>query len=551
MANKQSTDVLSTIGAMQTLVENFPMGITTVHNIKSYTSTMDFLMDCFKTVGVTDSEIIELILKKITGVNDLSVEETENPEDIDENKFQNNKFIDALEKTLKFTIAQILANIVSCDVWPLVPENAIREGIDIPIDLLDSNKLFNTCPVSPEGLRLYQGIVKGQKISDLVNTTDLNAVMWYCINMTNIKGVTSNSVVWSDRKKPTSGNICTLNNRGMQKINIQIGENYLGRALHTFNMRYLDNIQILSPKSILMNVLYEYAYGRPNINVDMGFNDIYQEAMFKKMITTIVSNNDLGVEDCYYTFSNEEWYRLLEESELRKYNAKKMGEKSNTAVPMDKDSMLKAMEEASSASSIYARTSVINDAIMDAASTRTVENNVLVSEGGVSRNFTFDFAYNSEWLYNILSTIITPIMRAVLTPKVMALVIINYNIAGAINLSEISEAQLGVIIEGVRRKLLGIIAALTKKVSDWIIDILLSFFNEKIMPLITKYLASKLREQLDYYLDLLRQALECVSLFGWPQTRMRGNATTGIDDVRYADIIEDTTVKNNPQKTDC
>ena len=41
-----STDkVLGTIGALNTLVENFPMSILDLHKGKTYTSIFDFLMD--------------------------------------------------------------------------------------------------------------------------------------------------------------------------------------------------------------------------------------------------------------------------------------------------------------------------------------------------------------------------------------------------------------------------------------------------------------------------------------------------------------------------
>ena len=493
---QQTAEVLSTIGAIQTLVENFPMGLFTSHNVKTYSSGMDFMMDALKTIGVSDTEILALVLKRITGVNDLDVSSAST----DELTFKDNAFITKLEAALKAVISVILADIVSCSIWPKIPGDAITKGIDIPIKLLDSNGLLDVCPTSDYGLRLYCDVNKSMTPRDTKDSKDLNALMWYCLNMVNMVDVSEDSVTWVDEKKPSQGNLCTLNNRGYQKINFQISDSFSGKTLHYFNMRYLDNTRIISPKIILMNILNEYANGMPNIGYNFGFTDVYQEAVFKKIITTIVSNDDMGVNDCYYTFSNDEWYRLLEETELRKYDAKKAGDKSNTAVKVDKESIIEALDQASSASTLHDRTEIVNDAIYNAANVRTVETDVLVQEGTTVRTVDFDFEYNPMWLYNILSTIITPIMRAVITPKVMALVVMNYEIAGAVNLDGITEAKLGPIVEGVRRKLLGIIAAITKKVKDWIIDIVLEFFNEKILPLINKYLTMKLIEQLDYYL---------------------------------------------------
>ena len=58
MANNKATDLLATIGAMQTLIENFPMGFQTAFNVKTYTSSLDFLLDALKTIGINDKEII-------------------------------------------------------------------------------------------------------------------------------------------------------------------------------------------------------------------------------------------------------------------------------------------------------------------------------------------------------------------------------------------------------------------------------------------------------------------------------------------------------------
>ena len=60
MAN-QSTDILATIGAIQTLVENFPMGLLSALNVKKYNSSLEFLVDALRTLGVNDKEIISFL----------------------------------------------------------------------------------------------------------------------------------------------------------------------------------------------------------------------------------------------------------------------------------------------------------------------------------------------------------------------------------------------------------------------------------------------------------------------------------------------------------
>ena len=65
MAN-QSTDLLAAIGAIQTLVENFPMGLLSALNVKNYSSSLEFLLDALRTLGINDKEIITFILEELS-----------------------------------------------------------------------------------------------------------------------------------------------------------------------------------------------------------------------------------------------------------------------------------------------------------------------------------------------------------------------------------------------------------------------------------------------------------------------------------------------------
>ena len=64
-----STDkVLGTIGALATLIDNFPMSILDLFKGKKYTSIFDFLMDVLIACGVPVNEAIEWLLKKIFAI---------------------------------------------------------------------------------------------------------------------------------------------------------------------------------------------------------------------------------------------------------------------------------------------------------------------------------------------------------------------------------------------------------------------------------------------------------------------------------------------------
>ena len=67
MANVAS-QVLGKIGAIQTLIENFPMSILDAFGGKTYSGIADFVIDALKEVGVDDRTIIQKLIELVFGV---------------------------------------------------------------------------------------------------------------------------------------------------------------------------------------------------------------------------------------------------------------------------------------------------------------------------------------------------------------------------------------------------------------------------------------------------------------------------------------------------
>ena len=70
MADK-AAQVLGQIGSIQTLIENFPMGILDAYGGKTYSSMADFVIDVLKEIGVDDRTIIQKLIElvKVRSVN--------------------------------------------------------------------------------------------------------------------------------------------------------------------------------------------------------------------------------------------------------------------------------------------------------------------------------------------------------------------------------------------------------------------------------------------------------------------------------------------------
>ena len=67
-----TTEVIGTIGAIQTLIENFPMSIFELFGNKVYTSVIDFVMDVLKQLGVSDTILVDKLIELFFDVPNAS-----------------------------------------------------------------------------------------------------------------------------------------------------------------------------------------------------------------------------------------------------------------------------------------------------------------------------------------------------------------------------------------------------------------------------------------------------------------------------------------------
>jgi hypothetical protein len=142
-----------------------------------------------------------------------------------------------------------------------------------------------------------------------------------------------------------------------------------------------------------------------------------------------------------------------------------------------------------------------------------------------------NLALESNFLYNLLFAIVRPFVRALLSPQIMLLFCINLDVMGLINMKDLGKRDMDAVSDFIFRKLAGIIKKLILQIKDAIVIYLLEIVRKKIKELIDEVVILILLEQLNDYIRLLTQIMECIRMFGI------GKTVNGIDDVNYADII--------------
>ena len=116
--------VLGAIGALHTLIDNFPMSILDLlKGGKTYTSSFEFIMDVLYACGVPNDEIIGFLLEEIYSITpDIENGIEGLKEDIasmDFSKVQQSPFLQHLEEGIKIILNGLFAFCVMAIICPV------------------------------------------------------------------------------------------------------------------------------------------------------------------------------------------------------------------------------------------------------------------------------------------------------------------------------------------------------------------------------------------------------------------------------------------------
>ena len=297
-------------------------------------------------------------------------------------------------------------------------------------------------------------------------------------------------------------------------------------TIYKFNTDYLKSIKIFNWKTIIMNLLYELngISPIPDVQFNLSLSDEIIDARLSTLILNTITADDKEVDDSYYSFSNEDYSEALKRMEIRKYGAKAYDTASSAAIQNPSGTALDTMNSVSTASSLHEIKSTITRGLYYVAGTSG-------STGITKTTLSADLAFESNFVYNLLFAIVKPFIRALLSPQIMLLFCINLDVMGLINLKDLSRGDMDAVSDFIFRKLSGIIKKLILQIKDAIVLYLLEIVKKEIKKLNDEIIILILLEQLNDYIRLLNQIMECIRKFGI------GKTVSGIDDVNYADII--------------
>ena len=309
------------------------------------------------------------------------------------------------------------------------------------------------------------------------------------------------------------------------------GLNY-NKTIFEFNKDYLENIRIFVPRIILSNLIETLIHGKISI-LDTLLKSEQDNVIDKKLdmiINGVLEETDTTVSDCFFSFSNEDYIEMIQQTELEKYSATYTGGDGSPATKYSKDALLDALDSINSTATMNETITEITKTVYDIASIPSEDSSVKASDGSVAMA-------NSNWLNRIVSAIMKPIVKSLLTPQVMLLFVINLEAAGMLNI----DGNFDKIFELIFKKILSLFVGLARYIRDKIIEFLLKLFKERMQPMLVQWSAILVSENINDWIRLLLEAIQCI-----PRFNIKTDLTE-IDNVQYADIVKTQDIPESSQ----
>lgn len=297
-------------------------------------------------------------------------------------------------------------------------------------------------------------------------------------------------------------------------------------SMYKYNWDYLNNIQILKPKLLLVG-LCEHLLGFSLSTIsstNINFTKKLIESKLSSAIKSVIEANDMEVEDCYMEFSNDEVNAMLEEMLLSRYNATTYGGETATVRVHDTKKYIAMLDQVNANTSVEGNMTTITKLVTEVTTDPGTEGSI---------DYGLKISTDGNILKKLLWAIVMPLLMSIFTPQVMLLLYMNFELMGITKIDTFNGQDFTKIINLIMNKIFGLLKSIILFIKDKIVELLLILLYEKILPILMRYQAILLLERITFWLAILKDAISCVPLFSFKRNKVIG----AIDSVDYADII--------------
>ena len=311
----------------------------------------------------------------------------------------------------------------------------------------------------------------------------------------------------------------TADNRNTISAHLQ--ECYPGFTVYEFNYDLIMGMKMFDAK-VLATSLVSSLFNL-NIGASMSYSSRERDEAaeeIRQIITEVLDNDEeTELTDCFYTFSNEKYSELLHKTELQYLSRKPLNNPDNSVIYIDTEKLMSILDEYDEAGTLQEQSEVISRFFRQASVELQDEN---MTDTDISKA-KFSFATD------LIGSLASILIQAVLTPKVMLVYQVNRQMVGG-DILEFSNMK--DFIKGMKN----LVVAIVREIRDIIIRELLAYLMKILQNIISMFAIELAKEQIEVYKNLLLYLVKnCIPKISFGGSRKLLDTT--LPEVNYADIL--------------
>lgn len=298
---------------------------------------------------------------------------------------------------------------------------------------------------------------------------------------------------------------------------------YYRKTLIEFNYDYIMSLKLFDRKVVTAQLLDQLT-GLLNIDLSLSYSRQLIKNETLKMVKDIVESDDTVVSDCFFSFSNTDYDKMMQKSELVRSGLFTIDGEENSSASVDPAKIMDSLNGINSNATQEEVLSIIEGSLTEISGTIS---NVNYEEKG-----SVNFGVRMNFIENLMNNLACVITFSVLSPKLYLLILINLKTLGMetnFNLNDFIAMFKQLIV------------ALIRSVRD----ALLQYLMDELMKLLSDIAAAVAvkisTEQALYYARLIKRIYECIK-------RKEQTLDWQMDEVNHADIIQEN---EEPKNAEC
>lgn len=293
---------------------------------------------------------------------------------------------------------------------------------------------------------------------------------------------------------------------------------YYKRTLMEFDTDYVMSLKLFDSKTLTVQLI-DAMTGCLSVDLHLSAEQLLVKYETERMVKQIVETDETVINDCFFTFGNEEYDKMLQKAQQIHEGIYSTSNQDSTGVNIDATSL---MNELNGINGNQENNQTIIEGTLTELSKTLSDTNY--QQGKVN------FSAQVNFIENLMNNLAFVITASVISPRLYLLLGINLKLLG-----ESTTLSINDFMEKYKQLLVNIIREIRDQLIQYLVNELM-----KVLSDLAKQVAVKLTvEQMKYYRRLLKKLMDCFR-------RNRSTIDFNIDNVDYADIYtqEEESVNN-------